>query len=527
MNERVSQFVNKAKEAFQRMGRKQKIWLGASVVGLLVAIILVIVVFTKTEYEVAFQKLDTNDAAAVMTYLDSVGVPYELNTAGNAISVPAKDAARLKVDVGSQGLIQNGTIGFKESFGLGTSALGTTENEFNVIYQNALNGEVQGLLSKLKGIETAKVLVTQPEDTVFLSAKEQQQPSASVVLTFSPGFKPSQTDIDGYYNLVKSSVTGLEVTNITIISEQYGELLSSAANDLMSSTSNQFELQYSIQKQYEKDIKDTINEYLAQIFGVDNVVVSVMSSLNFDKKSSQENLVLPLENNDNNGIIISEEINNSSSTNTDSTSGVVGTGETDIPTYNTSSGGTGSSSETNNQIRNYEVSRIQNVIESAGYYVNDLSISVAFEASELQTNEEREAVLGYLNSVVRSQLANSTQDINNNEVIDQKVTLLARNFVTPADESTNTGISNSVVWIIAGVALVIILLLVFLLLRRNKAKKAAEETVVEDIPVRPTIEAVDFESLQNDSQARKNLETLAKRKPDEFVNLLRTWLVDE
>lgn len=525
MNERVSQFVNKAKDAFQRMGNKQKIWLGASVVGLIVAVILIVVIFTKTEYEVAFHQLDTNDAAAVMTYLDSIGTPYQLSETGTSISVPAKDAAKTKVAVGSQGLIQNGTIGFKESFGLGTSALGTTENEFNVIYQNALNGEVQGLLTKLKGIETAKVLVTEPEDSVFLSAQESKKPSASVVLTFTPGYKPSQSDIDGYYNLIKSSVPGLEVTNITILSEQYGELISSTANDLMSSTSNQFQLQYSIQKQYEKDIKEKVNEYLAQIFGVDNVVVSVTSSLNFDKKSSQENLVLPLENNDNNGIIISEEINNSTSTNSDGASGVVGTGETDIPTY--SSQGTGSTSETNSAVRNYEVSRIQNVIERAGYYINDLSISVAFDSSELQTDEERQAVLGYLNSVVKSQLANSDQNINDNNIVDQKVTLIERNFVTTTDDTANTGITSTVVWIIAGVALAIILLLVFLLLRRNKAKNFVEETVIEDIPARPTFEAIDFDSLQNDSQARKNLETLAKRKPDEFVNLLRTWLVDE
>ena len=527
MNERLTQIVNKAKDGFQRMGKKQKIWLGASIVGILVAIILTIVVFTKTEYEVAFKNLDTNDAAAVMTYLDSIGTPYTLNTAGTAISVPAKEAARLKVDVGSQGLIQNGTIGFKEAFGSGTSALGTTDNEFNVIYQNALNGEVQGLLMKLKGVESAKVLVTQPEESVFLSVNDSKKPSASVVLTFTPGFKPSQTEIDGYYNLVKSSVTGLEVTDITILSEQYGELLSSAANDLISSTSNQFELQYSIQKQYEKDIKENVNQYLAQIFGVDNVVVSVTSSLNFDKKTSQENIVLPLENNDNNGIIISEEINNSTSTSTDSASGVVGTGETDIPTYNTANGGAGNSSETNSAIRNYEVSRIQNVIESAGYYINDLSISVAFEQSELQTEEEKQAVLNYLGSVVRSQLANSGQNINDPTIIDQKVSLIARQFVTPSDDNTATGFASPLVWIIAAVALLVIIVLVVLLLRRNKAKKVAQEPIVEDIPVRPTFEAVDFDSLQNDSQARKNLETLAKRKPDEFVNLLRTWLVDE
>lgn len=526
MNEKVSQIVNKAKEAFQRMGKKERVWLGASVVGLIVAITLVIVIFTRTEYEVAFQKLDTNDAAAVMTYLDSIAVPYQIKSNGTAISVPAKDAARLRIDVGSQGLIQNGTIGFGEAFGTTTSVLGTTDNEFNVIYQNAMNGEVQGLLMKLKNVESAKVLITQPEESIFLTTQEQKQPTASVVLGFKTGYKPSQSEIDGYYNLIKSSVTGLDITNITIMSEQYGELTSSVARDLMSSSSSQFELQYSIQKQYEKDIKENINQYLAQIFGVDNVVVSVTSSLNFDKKSSQENLVVPLEDNDNNGIIISEELNNSTSTNTsDSVSGVVGTGETDIPTY--SSGGEGTSSETSNAIRNYEVSRIQNVIESAGYYINDLSISVAFEASELQTDEEREAVKTYLNSVVRSQLANSGQNISDNATIDQKVTLISRNFVTPTDETTSTGISSSLVWIVAGAALVIIAVLVFLLLRRNKAKRVEAENIVQDIPVRPTIEAIDFDNLQNDSQARKNLETLAKRKPDEFVNLLRTWLVDE
>ena len=527
MNERVAQYVNKVKDALQRMGKKQKIWLGASLVGLLVAIILAIVVFTKTEYEVAFQNLDSTDSAAVMNYLDSAGIPYELSANGKNISVPSKDAAKIKIDVGSQGFIQNGSIGFKEAFGLGTSSLGTTDNEFNVIYQNALNGEVQTLLTRLKGVDSAKVLITQPEESVFLSVTETNQPSASVVLSFSPGFRPSQTDIDGYYNIVKSSVSGLEITNITINSEQFGELVSSAANDLMTTTSSQFEMQYSIQKKYEQDIKKNVYDYLSQIYGVDNVVVSVTSSLNFDKRSSQENIVLPLENNDNNGIIISEEINNSSSTNTDASSGVIGTGETDIPTYQTSNGGSGSNSETSSSIRNYDVSRVQSVIESAGYYVNDLSINVAFEASELQSEEDQNAVLNYLGSVVRSQLANSTQNVSNDELMDKKVTLIARNFASTAQVDETPSISVTALIIIGAVALLLIILLVLLLRRRNRAKVAMEENNIVDIPERPAYETIDLDNLQNDSQARKNLEMLAKRKPDEFVNLLRTWLVDE
>jgi flagellar M-ring protein FliF len=36
-----------------------------------------------------------------------------------------------------------------------------------------------------------------------------------------------------------------------------------------------------------------------------------------------------------------------------------------------------------------------------------------------------------------------------------------------------------------------------------------------------------MENVSNESQVRKQLESLAKKKPEEFVNLLRTWLVDE
>jgi flagellar M-ring protein FliF len=46
-------------------------------------------------------------------------------------------------------------------------------------------------------------------------------------------------------------------------------------------------------------------------------------------------------------------------------------------------------------------------------------------------------------------------------------------------------------------------------------------------PVRVEFPTIDLENVSNDHQVRKNLETLAKRKPEEFVNLLRTWLVDE
>lgn len=526
MNERVAQYTNKVKDALQRMTRKQKIWLGASLVGILVAIILAVVVFTRTAYEVAFTNLDATDSAAVIGYLESTGIPFELNAAGTSISVPSKDAARAKIDVGSQGMIQNGSIGFTEAFGLGSSTLGTTENEFNVKYQNALNGEVQKLLNGLKGIESSKVLITEPEASIFLTTEAEKKPSAAIVLNFTPGFRPSQAEIDGYYNLIQASVTDLDINAIKISSSQLGELVSSTTNDLLNAGSNQIETQFNIQRLYEQEVKSSVQQYLSEMYGVDNIVVSISSSLNFDKKSSQESLVSPIENNNNNGIIISEQLENSSSTNSSGTAGgVVGTGETDVPTYQTSTNNGESESESSSTIRNYEVNRIENLIESAPYVVKDLSISVGFEATELTDETEQAAITSYLTGIVRSQLANSGQDVNNDELISKKVTLISRNFSTAAADTTGSGISMGWMIGLGALALAAIIALVVVLVRRRKTVPVEPE--FEDIPVRPAFDEIDLDNLQNDSQARKNLESLAKRKPDEFVNLLRTWLVDE
>ena len=65
----------------------------------------------------------------------------------------------------------------------------------------------------------------------------------------------------------------------------------------------------------------------------------------------------------------------------------------------------------------------------------------------------------------------------------------------------------------------------FIIRRRRKRQEEFED----DIQLPPVTEfpSINLESITNESQVRKRLETLAKKKPDEFVNLLRTWLAEE
>ena len=63
----------------------------------------------------------------------------------------------------------------------------------------------------------------------------------------------------------------------------------------------------------------------------------------------------------------------------------------------------------------------------------------------------------------------------------------------------------------------------------SRRRKTAEAQALAEMAVSTKAEfpTLDFDQVGNDSQVRKQLEQLAKKKPDEFVNLLRTWLVDE
>ncbi|WP_138751591.1 flagellar basal-body MS-ring/collar protein FliF [Paenibacillus sinopodophylli] len=523
MNERIAQYRGRLTQFWGQMGRKQKIWLGASISGLLLAIILLTIVFTRTEYEIAFQNLDTTDAAAIMTYLDGSGIPYELSNNGKSISVPSKSAAKIKVAVGSEGMVQNGSIGF-EAFTSSSSQFGTTENEFNVKYLNALNGEIQQLLNAMQGVDSTKVLVNLPEESVFLTPEDAEQASVSVMMKFMSGYRPSQKEIDGYYNLVKTAVPKLAIKDITIMSPQ-GELTYSEVDGGLANSTDAVDSQFSIQRKYETELKNNIQKFLGPIVGADNLVIQVSSSMNFDKKTSQEAVVVPLDNNDNNGIVVSEEITNNTSTGSSGDAGgVAGTGETDVPGYEASTTGE-NSSESNSQIRNYDFTRINSNIVSAPFVLKDLSISIGIEATQIEDEATRTAIMASLTALVRAQLANSGQDLTNDQLIEKKVSLIASTF--SGNTSNNQTNLLSTPWLIGiGVAaLAIIGGLIFILARRRK--KAVEEEVELAAPSKLEYPTLDLESVNNDSQARKNLETLAKKKPDEFVNLLRTWLADE
>src|SRR6056297_1167292 len=173
-----------------------------------------------TNYQPLFTNLSTDDSAAIVERLDENGVEYQLGGNGNTILVPESEIHRLRLDMASAGLPDQGVVGF-EIFD--NSEFGTTEFERKVNYYRALGGELSRSIQSISGIEFARVQITPPEESLFLA--EEKSATASVMVKLEPGYNMSPDQVSAVQNLVASGVQDLPLEQVTIV-DTGGNLLS-------------------------------------------------------------------------------------------------------------------------------------------------------------------------------------------------------------------------------------------------------------------------------------------------------------
>ncbi|WP_438446892.1 flagellar basal-body MS-ring/collar protein FliF [Gorillibacterium sp. sgz5001074] len=526
MNERLLQNWTNLKQFWNKFNRTYKFMIVGTIVLTIAIIGLVIYNNSKIEYATAFTDLQPTDASNITKYLTDSGIPYRMSTDGKTIGVPRNMVSQVKVDVVGKGLSKSGAIGwgvFRES-----NMLGLTNDQTRIMELEALQGELEQLINTNVAVASSKVLVTQPgKNTVFIRDKEP--PTASVVLNTKPGYTLDQQKIDTMYLLVSKSVPNLVVENITI-SDQNGDLLpySKLASSVVNA-GNAAAQQFQIKREFERDLRKEIMSMLGQIVGQDRVVPMVVATLNFDKKKTSSDLVKPV--NGESGIVVSSQINEKSSTN-GTNGGVTGTGQTDVPTYPAGTDNNSGKSEESSRTFNYDFNKIKEEIESQPFYVQDLTLSVGLDSSAGNvTPEMKTAVEKMLASLVATSLANNGRTLTTEELA-SKVTVFDQSFAASA-ASAAAARNNWLLYgaIGLGVAALAAAGGFVIASRRRKAKQAAEEeaeaAAAAAAPAKVEFPTIDLDHITNDNQARKQLEQLAKKKPEEFVNLLRTWLVDE
>ncbi len=176
------------------------------------------------DYRVLFSNLSDRDGGAIIASLQQMNVPYKFAEGGGAILVPATQVHEVRLRLAGQGLPKGGLVGFEL---MENQKLGTSQFIEQVNYQRALEGELARSIQSLSAVGGARVHLAIPKPSVFV--REQQKPSASVLLNLHPGRTLEPGQVSAIVHLVSSSVPDLPIKNVTVL-DQNGNLLS-AQND--------------------------------------------------------------------------------------------------------------------------------------------------------------------------------------------------------------------------------------------------------------------------------------------------------
>ncbi|RKD24197.1 flagellar M-ring protein FliF [Ammoniphilus oxalaticus] len=516
-------------EYWKSLSAQKKIFIVSAILLLNVALSVVTYVSTRTEYVPLYaNELSQREIGDIKAALDSRGFSqYQLSETGTSILVPKKDAPDLIVQLASEGLPNNGRISY-ELFSQNMT-FGATDRQLDVVEQAAMQTELAEMIKRISGIKHAEVTISLPKDSVFIRADEAEQATASVMVEVEPGQRLSQSQIKALYYLISRSVPNLPLENIVII-DQYSEMLVLREQQEDEFQLEVYERQRKIKREIEQDIQTDLQQMLGTIMGHDKVLVHTLVTLNFDQVKTQENRVEAADEEDNEGIAVSAERLSRTFRGEGAVPNPIGVGETDVPGYtNIQANGESEYEELQDRV-NYEVNRISTEITQSPYKIEKITVNVGVEPPDPDnpaslTFETQQNITNILENVVRTALGDR-QGITD-EDIRNSISVFPRVFAGK-EQTVGEPTQNEMPWLtyVAIAAGVIIALLGGMVwLRRRREKQADEEPLLDEFifeqGIAPEQMATDEETIQ------KQLDEMANRHPDEFVQMLRTWISEE
>ena len=262
--------VRQRLEALSGTSKLGLMMVAAATIALLIGVLLW---SSEPAWRILFTNVPDKDGGAIIQSLQQMNVPYKLD-AGGTIQVPADKVYDARLRLAGQGLPKAGNVGFEL---MDSQKFGISQFAEQVNYQRAVEGELARSIETISVVESARVHLAIPKQTVFL--RDQQKPSASIVLTLQRSRQLDSGQVAGIVHLVSSSVPDLPVKNVTLV-DQDGNLLS-RGRDNQRTNLDPTQIQYV--QQVEHNFVERIEAILAPIVGRGNVRAEVTAQVDFSE----------------------------------------------------------------------------------------------------------------------------------------------------------------------------------------------------------------------------------------------------
>lgn len=227
------------------------------------------------DYRVLFSNFNDRDGGAIVASLQQLNIPYKYSDGGSAILVPSDQVHDARLKLAAQGLPKGGNVGFEL---MENQKLGISQFLEQVNFQRALEGELARSIQAVSAVQTARVHLAIPKASVFV--REQQKPTASVLLNLYPSRVLDQQQVSAIIHLVASSIPELSAKNVTIV-DQNGNLLSDPSKQVANNNLDPSQLKYV--QDFQAGVVKKIESIISPIVGAQNVRAEATADIDFSR----------------------------------------------------------------------------------------------------------------------------------------------------------------------------------------------------------------------------------------------------
>jgi len=566
MLEFLKKLYNQVKEIFGKLDRTKKIIIAVVTGVVVIAFIMLFSVSSGQPNIILFSDLPVDDFGQVTKKLEELGYSYQ--TSGQtSIFVRPNEREVILTKLAQEKLIPKGIPGWK-LFDL--TKWTETERELDVKFMRALRDEIKRHIESLRSISKADVDIAMTEDSIYTEA--QTPYTAAVTVHLKTGYeKLSKKEIKGIIYLVSRAVgTRLKPENVTVTDES-GAIISDFDDELDKAKTEYtiLEFRHKLEERARVRMLKDIRAGLERIYSTDRIqILRLNMEFKWDKISEEQEEYTPIElekadptkpyptRRTQDSLVISEKSTKEKFQGHGwNPEGPAGTEGNTPPGYKASDDQFAKYSK-NEDIRNHVVNKTLRKIDRAPYDISRVSVAIAIDGIQnLPKLSSGDYDLDSAKEPVQTPV--SSEELKKAENIVKK----AINFNEGRGDQVaveNIMFDRSKTWeylrsefkrkeqikriLLAALIGVIALFVGFILFRavskelerRRRAKE--EQLALEQQRMREAAlkaaeeEGIDIE-LSLEERARlelqENAANLARERPDDVAQLLRTWLAEE
>jgi flagellar M-ring protein FliF len=264
-------------ERLSRIPLRPLLSLGAGVAALAAIGIALVMHASKPDFRVLYAGVSDRDSGAILAQLTAMNVPYQLGEGSGTVMVPSDRVHEVRMKLSAAGLPKGSVEGYEL---LDKQRFGQTQAGENVSIKRALEGELMRTIGSLAVVESAKVMLALPAQNGFF--REQQKPSASVVVHMRPGRTLDRAQLSGIVHLVSASVSDMNPRAVKV-TDGSGALLTAPETEGSPGLDPQ-QLQYV--HQVENSLQRRLMELIEPVVGRENLRATVTADIDFSETMS-------------------------------------------------------------------------------------------------------------------------------------------------------------------------------------------------------------------------------------------------